>query len=115
MFSAGLMPGLLETKGYALAVLGIAASVHGLPADDHAQAVHTRVEPSRVIHETRPRFTMATEDVGQAGAPDPRCSAPRPATPRSARSAMAVPEQSLGRTGTWPDRGDSAAGPGVHV
>ena len=62
MYSAGLVPGLLQTEGYALAVLGIAASVHGLPADDNADAARARVERSRIVHEQGHRFVLVIEE-----------------------------------------------------
>ncbi|MEV3907536.1 helix-turn-helix domain-containing protein [Streptomyces canus] len=62
MYSAGLVPGLLQTEGYALAVLGIAASVHGLDVDDSAQAARARVERSRIVHEQGHRFVVVIEE-----------------------------------------------------
>ncbi|MGO4420632.1 Scr1 family TA system antitoxin-like transcriptional regulator, partial [Streptomyces sp. MCAF7] len=51
MYSSSLVPGLLQTEGYARAVLGIAASVHDLPTDDSEAAARARIERSRIIHE----------------------------------------------------------------
>ncbi|MFI6442775.1 helix-turn-helix domain-containing protein [Streptomyces sp. NPDC050759] len=62
MYSAGLVPGLLQTEGYALAVLGIAASVHGVDVDDSAQAARARVERSRIVHEQGHRFVVVIEE-----------------------------------------------------
>jgi transcriptional regulator with XRE-family HTH domain len=62
MYSGGLVPGLLQTEGYALAVLGIAASVHGLDVDDSAQAARARVERSRIVHEQGHRFVVVIEE-----------------------------------------------------
>ncbi|MCF3131249.1 helix-turn-helix domain-containing protein [Streptomyces olivochromogenes] len=62
LYSAGLVPGLLQTEGYALAVLGIAADVHSLPADDTAEAAHARIERSRIVHEQGHRFVVVIEE-----------------------------------------------------
>ncbi|MFC8432266.1 helix-turn-helix domain-containing protein [Streptomyces sp. NPDC057253] len=63
MYSAGLVPGLLQTEGYALAVLQIAASVHGLDVDDSAAAARARVERSRIVHEQGHRFVVVIEET----------------------------------------------------
>jgi transcriptional regulator with XRE-family HTH domain len=62
LYSASLVPGLLQTEGYALAVLNIAANVHGLPAKESADAARARVERSRIIHEQGHRFVMVVEE-----------------------------------------------------
>jgi transcriptional regulator with XRE-family HTH domain len=62
MYSSSLVPGLLQTSGYALAVLGIAASVHDLPADDSAEAARARIERSRILHEPGHRFVVVIEE-----------------------------------------------------
>lgn len=62
LYSSGLVPGLLQTEGYAAAVLGIAASFHDLP-DDSAEAAHARVARSRIIHEPGHRFIVVIEEA----------------------------------------------------
>ncbi|RPE44179.1 helix-turn-helix protein [Streptomyces sp. Ag109_O5-1] len=62
LYSAGLVPGLLQTEGYALAVLGIAADVHGLPVDDSAEAARARIERSRIVHEQGRLFVVVIEE-----------------------------------------------------
>ncbi|MEV6182278.1 helix-turn-helix transcriptional regulator [Streptomyces sp. NPDC052015] len=62
MYSSSLVPGLLQTEGYALAVLGIAASVHDLPVDDSAEAARSRIERSRIVHEHGHRFIVVIEE-----------------------------------------------------
>ncbi|MFG2963596.1 helix-turn-helix domain-containing protein [Streptomyces sp. NPDC048288] len=62
MYSAGLVPGLLQTEGYVQAVLGIAANVHGLPPEDIAEAARARVERSRIIHEQGHSFVVVVEE-----------------------------------------------------
>ncbi|MBW8087611.1 hypothetical protein IGW14_06010 [Streptomyces hygroscopicus subsp. hygroscopicus] len=62
VYSSTLVPGLLQTEGYARAVLGIAASVHDLPADDSGAAARARIERSRIIHEQGHRFVMVIEE-----------------------------------------------------
>ncbi|AJE84350.1 DNA-binding protein [Streptomyces albus] len=62
MYSAGLVPGLLQTEGYATAVLRIAADVHDLPEDDSTEAARARVERSRIVHEPGHRFVVVIEE-----------------------------------------------------
>ncbi|MGV9456350.1 DUF5753 domain-containing protein [Streptomyces sp. NPDC003635] len=62
LYSAGLVPGLLQTEGYAQAVLAIAANVHGLPAEESTDAARARVERSRIIHEMGHRFVVVVEE-----------------------------------------------------
>jgi transcriptional regulator with XRE-family HTH domain len=62
VYSSTLVPGLLQTEGYAAGVLGTAARFRELPVDDSAQAARTRVERSRVIYEAGRRFVMVIEE-----------------------------------------------------
>ncbi|WP_055702241.1 helix-turn-helix domain-containing protein [Streptomyces silaceus] len=62
LYSSSIVPGLLQTEGYALAVLGIAAAVHDLPADDSAEAARARVERSRIIQEQGHIFVVVIEE-----------------------------------------------------
>ncbi|MET8449330.1 helix-turn-helix transcriptional regulator [Streptomyces sp. NPDC005209] len=62
IYSSSLVPGLLQTEGYAQAVLGIAASVHDLAVDDSAEAARARIERSRIIHEQGHRFVVVIEE-----------------------------------------------------
>ncbi|QEV18650.1 helix-turn-helix domain-containing protein [Streptomyces alboniger] len=62
MYSSSLVPGLLQTEGYALAVLGLAAEIHHLPVDDSAEAARVRLERSRIIHEQGHRFVVVVEE-----------------------------------------------------
>jgi transcriptional regulator with XRE-family HTH domain len=63
IYSSSLVPGVLQTEGYALAVLGIAASIHGLPVDDSADAARARIERSRIVHEQGHRFIVVIEEA----------------------------------------------------
>lgn len=56
------MPGLLQTEGYALTVLGIAAGIHDLATDDSAEAARARIERSRIVHEQGHRFVVVIEE-----------------------------------------------------
>ncbi|MGG7571984.1 DUF5753 domain-containing protein [Streptomyces sirii] len=60
--SSTLVPGLLQTAGYAAAVLRAVANFRELPVDDSAEAARARVERSRVIHEAGRRFTLLVEE-----------------------------------------------------
>ena len=62
VYSSTLVPGLLQTEGYAAAVLRIVADFRELPFDDSAEAARARVERSRVIHEPGHRFVLIIEE-----------------------------------------------------
>ncbi|MEE1799920.1 helix-turn-helix transcriptional regulator [Streptomyces sp. JV176] len=61
--SSTLVPGLLQTEGYAATVLGFDAAFRELPVDDSAEAARARVERSRVIHEPGHRFVLVVEEA----------------------------------------------------
>lgn len=63
VYSSTLVPGLLQTEGYAGGVLGISGRFHGLPADDSSRAAQARVERSRIIHESGRRFLLLIEEA----------------------------------------------------
>ncbi|MFF2927967.1 helix-turn-helix domain-containing protein [Streptomyces celluloflavus] len=63
VYSSTLVPGLLQTEGYAAAVLGTIADFRELPFDDSAEAARARVERSRVIHEPGHRFVLLVEEA----------------------------------------------------
>lgn len=63
IYSSSLVPGLLQTEGYAAAVLGISAHVNGLPVGDSAEAAQARVERSRLIHEPGHRVVAVIEEA----------------------------------------------------
>ncbi|MEU5105654.1 helix-turn-helix transcriptional regulator [Streptomyces sp. NPDC021354] len=62
VYSSTLVPGLLQTEGYAAGVLGVAARFNELPVDDSAQAARARVDRSRVIHDPGRRFVLLIEE-----------------------------------------------------
>lgn len=62
IYSSNLVPGLLQTEGYAAAVLRIAARAEGLPVDDSAEAARARIARSRIIHEPGRRFLFVVEE-----------------------------------------------------
>ncbi|MEV7086889.1 helix-turn-helix transcriptional regulator [Streptomyces sp. NPDC093085] len=62
LYSSTVVPGFLQTEGYATAVLAIAARFHGLSPDDNAEAVRARMDRSRVIHEAGHRFVFLLEE-----------------------------------------------------
>jgi transcriptional regulator with XRE-family HTH domain len=62
VYSSSLVPGLLQTEGYAAAILRTAARFRQLPVDDSAAAARTRVERSRVIYEAGRRFVLVVEE-----------------------------------------------------
>ncbi|MGY5131873.1 helix-turn-helix domain-containing protein [Streptomyces nigrescens] len=63
VYSSTLVPGLLQTEGYATGVLQRAAEFRGLAFDDSAEAAQARVERSRVIHEPGHRFVLLMEEA----------------------------------------------------
>ncbi|MFF3745365.1 DUF5753 domain-containing protein [Streptomyces kronopolitis] len=62
VYSSTLMPGLLQTEGYAAAVLRIVADFEELPVNDATEAARARVERSRVIHDPERRFVLLVEE-----------------------------------------------------
>ncbi|MFJ6786619.1 DUF5753 domain-containing protein [Streptomyces angustmyceticus] len=63
LYSSTLMPGLLQTEGYAAAVLrAVVAELPELPFDDSAEAARARVERSRVVHDPERRFDLLFEE-----------------------------------------------------
>ncbi|MEU6849221.1 helix-turn-helix transcriptional regulator [Actinacidiphila alni] len=62
VYSPTVVPGLLQTDGYARAVLGASARLLDVP-DDSAEAAVARVQRSRIIHEPRRRFVLLIEEA----------------------------------------------------
>lgn len=62
VYSCSLVPGLLQTEGYAAAILRTSARFQELPVDDSADAARARVERSRIIHEPGRRFVLLVEE-----------------------------------------------------
>ncbi|MFD3929675.1 helix-turn-helix domain-containing protein [Streptomyces sp. NPDC058614] len=62
VYSSTLVPGLLQTEGYAASVLSEAARFRQLPGDDSAQAARARVDRSRIIHDPGRRFVLLIEE-----------------------------------------------------
>ncbi|WP_156727857.1 helix-turn-helix domain-containing protein [Streptomyces apocyni] len=62
VYSSMLVPGLLQTEGYAAAVLRTAARFRELPVDDSLEAARARIERSRVVHEPGHRFVFVIEE-----------------------------------------------------
>ncbi|MFF4044572.1 helix-turn-helix domain-containing protein [Streptomyces sp. NPDC001816] len=63
VYSSSLVPGLLQTEGYAAGVLGISARFRDVPVDDSAEAARARVERSRIIHEPGHRLVAVIEEA----------------------------------------------------
>ncbi|MFJ6069621.1 helix-turn-helix domain-containing protein [Streptomyces sp. NPDC093065] len=62
VYSSSLVPGLLQTEGYAAGVLGISARFRDLPVDDSREAARARVTRSGVVHEQGHRFVLVVEE-----------------------------------------------------
>ncbi|MFF4230229.1 helix-turn-helix domain-containing protein [Streptomyces sp. NPDC001820] len=62
VYSSTLVPGLLQTEGYAAALLTTIADFREIP-NDGAEAAAARVERSRVIHEPGHRFVLLIEEA----------------------------------------------------
>ncbi|MEU6480569.1 helix-turn-helix transcriptional regulator [Streptomyces sp. NPDC047017] len=62
IYSSSLVPGLLQTEGYAAGVLGISARFRDVPVDDSVAAAQARVERSRIIHEPGHRLVAVVEE-----------------------------------------------------
>ncbi|MCK7626192.1 helix-turn-helix transcriptional regulator [Streptomyces sp. RS10V-4] len=61
IYCSRLIPGLLQTEGYARALLATIASFRGLP-DDSARAAAARVDRSRVIRDGHRRVVLVVEE-----------------------------------------------------
>jgi transcriptional regulator with XRE-family HTH domain len=62
VYSSSLVPGLLQTEGYAGAILRSSARFRSLAVDDSQAAARARVERSRIIHEPGRRFLFVVEE-----------------------------------------------------
>jgi transcriptional regulator with XRE-family HTH domain len=62
VYSPTLVPGLLQTEGYARALLSTNARFLDIP-DDGAEAAAARLDRSRIIHETGHRFLLLIEEA----------------------------------------------------
>ncbi|MCZ4605005.1 helix-turn-helix transcriptional regulator [Streptomyces sp. Lzd4kr] len=62
VYSSTLVPGLLQTEGYAAGILSISARFREVPIDDSAEAARARVARSRIIHEPGHRFVFVVEE-----------------------------------------------------
>ncbi|MGI5197103.1 helix-turn-helix domain-containing protein [Streptomyces sp. CA-288835] len=61
IYSPTLVPGLLQTEGYARAVLSGVAELYDVP-NDADQAAAARMERSKIVHEPGHRFVMVIEE-----------------------------------------------------
>ncbi|MFD4527868.1 helix-turn-helix domain-containing protein [Streptomyces sp. NPDC058470] len=61
VYASHVVPGFLQTPGYAAALMGTIASFRGTP-DDVSEAVDARMHRSRVIHEGDHRFATLLEE-----------------------------------------------------
>lgn len=62
VYSPVLVPGLLQSEGYARALLSMSARFHGVP-DDAVEAATARVRRAQVIHEPGHRFVFLIEEA----------------------------------------------------
>ncbi|MFE2494012.1 helix-turn-helix domain-containing protein [Streptomyces scopuliridis] len=63
VYSSTMVPGLLQTEGYAAALLSAIADFRDIPRNDGAEAAVARIERSRVIHEPGHRFVLLVEEA----------------------------------------------------
>lgn len=63
VYSSTMVPGLLQTEGYAGALLHSIADFRELPVNDGAEAAAARVERSRIIHQPGRRFVLLIEEA----------------------------------------------------
>lgn len=63
IYSSTLMPGLLQTEGYAAAVLRTIAESEELPFDDSAEAARARVERTRITREPGHESVLIIEEA----------------------------------------------------
>ncbi|MFJ7586502.1 helix-turn-helix domain-containing protein [Streptomyces sp. NPDC097617] len=72
IYSSTLVPGLLQTEGYAGGLLGTIARFRSYP-EEGAEAAHARVDRSRVIHDQGRRAVFLVEEAAlyyRMGTPD---------------------------------------------
>ncbi|MFD8383375.1 helix-turn-helix domain-containing protein [Streptomyces sp. NPDC059679] len=62
VYCSNVVPGLLQTHGYAEALLSTISQFQGTP-NDAADAATARLDRSRVIHEGRHRFVLLVEET----------------------------------------------------
>ncbi|MET9494594.1 helix-turn-helix transcriptional regulator [Streptomyces sp. NPDC006552] len=62
VYSPSLVPGLLQTEGYAAALLDANAGLLDIP-NDSAAAAKARIERSRIIHRTGHKFLFVVEEA----------------------------------------------------
>ncbi|WP_151480613.1 helix-turn-helix domain-containing protein [Streptomyces albicerus] len=63
IYSSTMVPGLLQTEGYAAALLSNIADFRDIPINDGAAAAAARVDRSRIIHEPGHHFVMVIEEA----------------------------------------------------
>jgi transcriptional regulator with XRE-family HTH domain len=63
VYSSTLVPGLLQTEGYASALLSEIADFRRIPINDGPEAAVARVERSRIIHQAGRRFVVLIEEA----------------------------------------------------
>ncbi|MFI1397727.1 helix-turn-helix domain-containing protein [Streptomyces sp. NPDC020681] len=101
VYCSNVVPGFLQTPGYAMALLRAIATFRGLP-DDVADAVTARMDRSRVVREGDHRFAIVIEEtvlrhrLGDAGVMAGQLG--------SLLSAMDLPSVSLGVIPTTVER-----------
>ncbi|OEJ21331.1 transcriptional regulator [Streptomyces agglomeratus] len=62
VYSSTLVPGLLQTEGYATGLMSLITAFREIP-DDVAQAVAARLERSKILHESGHRFVLLVEET----------------------------------------------------
>ncbi|MBT2509891.1 helix-turn-helix transcriptional regulator [Streptomyces sp. ISL-98] len=62
VYSGTLVPGLLQTEGYATGLMSLIAEFREIP-NDVAEAVAARIERSRILHEPGHRFVLLVEET----------------------------------------------------
>ncbi|WP_329367869.1 helix-turn-helix transcriptional regulator [Streptomyces sp. NBC_00669] len=63
VYSTTMVPGLLQTEGYAAALLSAIADFRQIPVNDGPEAATARVERSRIIHQAGHRFVILIEEA----------------------------------------------------
>ncbi|MFG2176331.1 helix-turn-helix domain-containing protein [Streptomyces niveus] len=63
VYSTTMVPGLLQTEGYASALLSTIADFRQVPVNDGPEAARARVDRSRIIHEPGRRFVILIEEA----------------------------------------------------
>ncbi|MEU4498897.1 helix-turn-helix transcriptional regulator [Streptomyces sp. NPDC023998] len=107
VYASHVVPGFLQTPGYATALMGTIAAFRGTP-DDVSEAVQARMRRSSVVHEGDHRFAMLVEEnvlhhrVGDAEVMAGQLGALLASMPLPSMSVGIIPAEAPREQVMWP-------------